>query len=157
MEQGGPAQALSFRLVGLTSSGGRFRRLNRRCVLHFGLAFLLFLPLLLLPELPLPFFEAEICFRHISSALQIGSGLLAALGHNVEADALPFGQGTQARPLDRADMDEHVLTITIGLDEAEALLRVEPLYSANSHYCLQTRIEIRAHSGAGTNNSNRGG
>jgi hypothetical protein len=49
------------------------------------------------------------------------------------ADLLTFIQIADPRPLDRRDMDEHVLRSIIGLNEPVALLRVEPLHSSGSH------------------------
>jgi hypothetical protein len=50
-----------------------------------------------------------------------------------EFELLPLVEGAQAGTLDRADVNEHILAAVIRLNEAEALLAVEPLYSARTH------------------------
>src|SRR3954467_9897553 len=57
--------------------------------------------------------------------------LLAAL--QFEADLLPLMQIAQAGALDRGNMHEHVLRAVLGLNEAVALLGIEPLYGSNTH------------------------
>jgi hypothetical protein len=52
---------------------------------------------------------------------------------DVEFELLPLVEGAQAGTLDRADVNEHILAAVIRLNEAEALLAVEPLYSARTH------------------------
>ena len=58
---------------------------------------------------------------------------LATLGNELVADLLRFVEGRQTSTLDGADMNEHVLRAVIRLDEAEALLGVEPLNFACRH------------------------
>src|SRR5688572_10415176 len=65
--------------------------------------------------------------------LQVAGGLLAALAEHVEADLLTFREAGQAGALNRGHMHEHVLRPVARLDEAEALLRVEPLHGTSSH------------------------
>ncbi len=64
---------------------------------------------------------------HIADHLEVGSGNLAAPVNCVEGQFLSFGKADKARTLDPADVDEHVFTALIALDEAEALVRVEEL------------------------------
>src|ERR671918_242963 len=61
-----------------------------------------------------------------------GLGALLALG-DVELDGFALVQ--RATVLDGAGVDEHVVA-GLGLDEAVALVGVEPLDGANSHGCL---------------------
>src|SRR5271169_1524564 len=62
----------------------------------------------------------------------IGGHLARALvGDQLKADLLTFAQIAHPRAFDGADMNEGVLTAVVGLDEAEAFLRVKPLYAAN--------------------------
>jgi hypothetical protein len=65
--------------------------------------------------------------NHIAHDLKIGSRNLAAAIDEVELKLLAFGEAFEARTLDRADVDEHVLTAVFALDEAEALLGIEEL------------------------------
>src|SRR5271157_1315233 len=63
-----------------------------------------------------------------------GGGFARALvGDDLEADLLAFAQMRQARALDGADMDEYVLAAVLRLDEAKALLGVEPLDGSDLH------------------------
>jgi hypothetical protein len=65
----------------------------------------------------------------------IGGGLAAALVlRDLVAHLLAFAQITQAGALDRADMNENIRASRIGLDEAEALLTIEPFHGAGSHF-----------------------
>jgi hypothetical protein len=64
---------------------------------------------------------------------QIGCRGLSALGHNVERDFLSLVEAAHPGAFDSADVDEHVLAAVIRLDEAEALLAVEPLYGSLRH------------------------
>ena len=65
--------------------------------------------------------------NHIANNLEIGRRYLAAAINEVELQLLALGQAFKARTFDRADVDKHVLTAVVTLDEAEALLRVEKL------------------------------
>jgi hypothetical protein len=49
---------------------------------------------------------------------------------------LTFPQLAEAGAFDGADMDEHVLTTTLGLDESISLLCVEPLHGTVVHGSL---------------------
>src|SRR5215211_4897282 len=68
--------------------------------------------------------------------LEIGGGLLAALGHHVEADLLALDQRAHAGALERADMHEHVARAVGRSDEAKTFLRIEELYGTCGHYGL---------------------
>ncbi|KFG90658.1 hypothetical protein BV98_001862 [Sphingobium herbicidovorans NBRC 16415] len=57
--------------------------------------------------------------------LEVGRRNLAATVHQGKAELLTFGQAGQARLLNGADVDEHVLCAIVTDDEAEALLPVE--------------------------------
>ena len=61
--------------------------------------------------------------------LQISRRFLArpAIGFDLMRDLLAFRETTQARALDRTDVDEHVLSAAIRLNEAVAFLLVESL------------------------------
>src|SRR5208337_4488630 len=57
----------------------------------------------------------------------IGGGLAGALVlGDLVAHLLAFAQIAQPGALDRADMNENIRAARIGLDEAEALLTIEP-------------------------------
>src|SRR6266446_6126347 len=60
-----------------------------------------------------------------------GLALLAAL--ELVAELLALLQIAHPGLLDGRDVDEHVLRAVIGLDEAIALLCVEPLHGSGSH------------------------
>src|SRR3954465_3609995 len=81
------------------------------------------------------------CFfeRPDGRAVTAGSGraevdrlrtLAHAVGFNVEGDLLAVDEGTQARGLDRGNVDEHILGAAVGRDEAEAFGRVEEFNGA---------------------------
>jgi hypothetical protein len=65
----------------------------------------------------------------------IGGGLAAALVlRDLVAHLLAFAQIAQTGALDRADMNENVRAAAIvRLDEADALLTIEPFHDASSH------------------------
>ena len=73
--------------------------------------------------------------KAVSINLEIDSRLLAvalvALG--VEGDLLAFPQVGEASALNGGDMDEHVFTAALQLDESVALLAVEPFDCACCH------------------------
>src|SRR4029079_18645525 len=66
---------------------------------------------------------------------------LAILG-DFERDALAFLQPAQPGLLDRRDVNEYVLRAVFGLNESEALLRVEPLHGANWHGLLSRVVPV---------------
>jgi hypothetical protein len=57
----------------------------------------------------------------------------AAVSGQLIADLLTFIEAAKTSLLDSADVDENVLAAIVGLDEAEALLTVEPFHYAGSH------------------------
>jgi hypothetical protein len=65
----------------------------------------------------------------------IGRGLAGAavLGEFV-AHLLAFAQIAQTGALDCADMNENIRAAFIGLDEAKALLTIEPFHRSGSHF-----------------------
>src|SRR5690606_29604351 len=58
------------------------------------------------------------------------------------ADALAFVQRAEARAFDGGDVDEHVLAAILRLDEAVALLAVDPLYGALRHFSIPSGYEF---------------
>src|SRR5262245_41784364 len=56
-----------------------------------------------------------------------------AVGDDLIRDLLAFAEAAHSGPLDCADMHEDVLAAVHGLNEAEALLAVEPLYDSRIH------------------------
>jgi hypothetical protein len=68
-----------------------------------------------------------------SDHLEMTGARLAALGDQLIADLLRLVEGRQTSALDGADVNEHVLRAVIRLDEAEALLGIEPLNFACRH------------------------
>ena len=71
----------------------------------------------------------------VSINLEIDGRLLAAalVALRVEGDLLSFSQVGEASALNGGDMDEHVLTTALRLDESIALLGVEPFDCAGCH------------------------
>jgi hypothetical protein len=67
--------------------------------------------------------------------LQAGSRRLAgaAIRSQLVADLLAFTKAGHASLFDSADMNENIGAAVVRLDEAEALLDVEPFNSAGSH------------------------
>jgi hypothetical protein len=64
----------------------------------------------------------------------IGRRSAAALvDDELVADLLAFSEIAEARALDGADMDENVVSAGVRLNEAEALLRIEPFNGASLH------------------------
>ncbi len=68
--------------------------------------------------------------NHVTNDLQIGRRDLAAAINEVEFQLLAFRKPFKARTLNRADVDEHVLTTVFALDESETLLGIEELHDA---------------------------
>src|SRR5919112_467011 len=62
-----------------------------------------------------------------------GGLAVALIGLELEGDLLALAQAADARALDGADMDEHVLAAAVRLDEAVALGLVEPLHRSRLH------------------------
>jgi len=67
---------------------------------------------------------------------QIRRGFPATFAHNVEADALTFSERGQAGTFDRTDVHKHILAACAWLNEAEALLGVEPFHCTAGHVGL---------------------
>jgi len=64
----------------------------------------------------------------------LGGGLAGpAVGDDLEGDLLPFVEGAHAGAFNGADMNEDVLAAGVRLNEAEALLVVEPLHGSDIH------------------------
>ena len=70
------------------------------------------------------------------------TGKQAAVRHDLEGNALTFPQFAKAGAFDGADMDKHVLTTALGLDESIPLLRVEPLHGTVAHGSLLVDMSI---------------
>jgi hypothetical protein len=64
---------------------------------------------------------------------EICSGLLAALGDNLEGHFLSFDQIANASAFQRRDVNEYVRASIVRLNEAEAFLPVEKFYLTGSH------------------------
>src|SRR5690606_22539642 len=62
--------------------------------------------------------------NYVAHDLQIGSRDLTAAIDEIEGQLLSFGQALEASALYLADVDEHVLSAPVTLDEAEALLAI---------------------------------
>src|SRR5690606_32211817 len=86
------------------------------------------------PSPPLPVVRDEL-WMNASSAERANSGGLRALGAlaDLELDLLVLLEGAEARTLDLGVVDEDVSGAVLGRDEAEPLLRVEPLHSSLCH------------------------
>ena len=88
------------------------------------------------------------CVRPVSAGDHIDgpqTAVAAGIGLGIEGDLLAFFQLTIAAGLDGGEVDEHVLAAVVVGDKAEALLRVEPLYSTLIHigYLLQKTCFVR--------------
>src|ERR671921_731488 len=87
----------------------------------------------------------------LSEGLQIDRGLFAAaaVGLHLIGDLLTLREAAQAGALNRADVDEHVLAARVRLNEAIALLVVEPLHRSRCHdvssLCVLPAGERTAH------------
>src|SRR5690606_29479556 len=70
-----------------------------------------------------------------SDGLQVLRGRLAGTAgcHNLEGDLLSLLERGHSGPFHGADVDEHVITAILRLDEAETLGGVEPLNRSNAH------------------------
>jgi len=62
--------------------------------------------------------------------------------NNIEVDVVAFVQGPEAFALDRAVMDEDVLTGFLG-DEAKPVFVIKPLYFATGHNALSPETDAR--------------
>jgi hypothetical protein len=79
-----------------------------------------------------------------SGRLYIAGGLLAALGHDFEADLLALVQRAHASALDRRDVHEHILRAIVRLNEAVALLRIKKFHSSGRHQEFLSRFLLNA-------------
>jgi hypothetical protein len=80
----------------------------------------------------------------MTSGLEVRGRFFAAFRLNVVANLLAFVEALEARALDGADVDEHVLAAAVGLNEAETLCGVEPLNCACSHVYPRQLAQERA-------------
>src|SRR5215470_6813583 len=75
----------------------------------------------------------------------VGRGLTRLpVSNNVECDLLSFVEPMHPGAFDRADVHEDIFTAVIRLDEAEALLDIEPLHGSLRHLAL---LSLRVSSG----------
>ena len=95
-----------------------------------------------------PYVHKQVPMKHavdhlVSDFLElIGRGLSgAAVLLDLVAYLLTLLQIAQAGALDGADVNENIRSAIIGLDEAKALLTVEPFHSSVSHVILQAKLE----------------
>src|SRR5215471_17053161 len=68
-----------------------------------------------------------------SGMLQVGSRLLAALGHHIVGDALTFVKGPHPRAFHRANVHKHIAGAVAWSDESKALLGIKKLHSTCRH------------------------
>lgn len=66
--------------------------------------------------------------RAIDPGDVLGPALAAVLLDDLELDRFAVSEALEAVSLDRAEVDEYIIAAVGGLNEAEALLRVEPLH-----------------------------
>src|SRR5690242_3815167 len=74
--------------------------------------------------------------------LEISSGLLAALGHDFEADLLALVQRAHTGTLNCRDVHEHILRAIVRLNEAVALLSIEKFHSSDRHQVFPFKLPI---------------
>ena len=65
--------------------------------------------------------------------LEVLRGRLPAVLDEFKLNGLPLVQCAKSGAFDRRDVHEHILPAFLGLDEAIALRRIEPLYGALRH------------------------
>jgi hypothetical protein len=80
-----------------------------------------------------------------SNHLEISSGLLAALGHDFEADLLALVQRAHTSTLHCRDVHEHILRAIVRLNEAVALLSIEKFHSSDRHQEFLSSFLLNAH------------
>jgi hypothetical protein len=68
-----------------------------------------------------------------SDGRQIRSRRLSAVHCDIVFDFLAFGEAAHARTFDSGDMNEHIVSAPIRLNEAEAFLRVKPFHCSGGH------------------------
>jgi hypothetical protein len=73
--------------------------------------------------------------------LEMFCRFLAAIGDNLVLNVLAFVERAQPGPLDRGDVNEHILAAALRLDKAVTFGRVEPLHSACSHSSVSKSSE----------------
>src|SRR4029450_4498022 len=77
--------------------------------------------------------NSRTCAGIASLDLQILGGRLATIADNFEFHLLALVERAEPGPFHGRDMDEHVLTSTLRLNEAVAFGRVEPLDCSSRH------------------------
>lgn len=70
------------------------------------------------------------------NGLEIGRRFFAAVFHNIVADFLVFLEARHPSLLNCRNMDEYILAAVLGLDKAETLSGVKPLYCTDRHDIL---------------------
>ena len=78
---------------------------------------------------------------------QIFRTALTTLGVNFDfvRNLLTFRQAGKPRPFNRADVNEHIVSAIIGLDEAKTLLAIEPFDSTCRHLLSPKHISREYH------------
>ena len=71
-----------------------------------------------------------------------------SIGDNLVRDFLTFVEGVHSGALDGADVNEHILAAVIRLDEAKALLAVEPLYGSDRHEMILSGTSLNGRTDA---------
>src|SRR6185437_15509021 len=79
----------------------------------------------------------------ITDQTEIPRSGFAAIIHRVVADVIAFVKTVKTRSFDRTDVNEHVFAPLIGLNEAIALLGVEPFDFAGSHLEVSLKCGVR--------------
>jgi hypothetical protein len=74
--------------------------------------------------------------RQGSFDLEVASGLLAAIRHDLVLELLTFIERAQAGALDRRYMNENILAAALRLNESVAFLRIEPLHRTERHVLI---------------------
>src|ERR1700688_2596783 len=82
------------------------------------------------------FREGAVSVARQASNLEVLGRGLAAIGNLFVFHGLSFVERGKTGFLDRRNMHKNVLATRVGLDEPEALGRVEPLHSTFSHYVV---------------------
>src|SRR5262245_40622341 len=77
--------------------------------------------------------------------LEISSGLLAALGHDFEADLLALVQRAHTSTLNRRDVHEHILRAIVRLNDAVAPLSLEKWHRCHSHQAFLSTFLSTTH------------
>jgi hypothetical protein len=87
-------------------------------------------------------FDSTSSFLAYTSSLhlEILRRRLAAVAYDFVFNLLPLIERREARPLHCRDMDKHVLTTALRLDEPVTLGRIEPFHRSGRHLGLQTLV-----------------